>query len=114
MLLAFQIGDGFSAVVVFQLLDLQNLADGLRDRQVARRQQHHETVVGLLVDDHLRKVLMWSRPALVRESDKNTSPALSLAADAVSHEVVWKWGGRWGSWVALVHGAVMEILFSGG
>jgi hypothetical protein len=26
----------------------------------------------------LRKVLMWSTPALVRESDRNTSPALSL------------------------------------
>ena len=26
----------------------------------------------------LRKVLIWSRPALVRESDKKTRPALSL------------------------------------
>ncbi len=28
----------------------------------------------------LRKVLMWSTPALVRESDRNTSPASSLMA----------------------------------
>ena len=28
----------------------------------------------------LRNVLIWSRPALVRESDRNTSPALSLTA----------------------------------
>jgi hypothetical protein len=28
----------------------------------------------------LRKVLIWSRPALVRESDKKTRPALSLMA----------------------------------
>ena len=28
----------------------------------------------------LRKVLIWSKPALVRESDKKTKPALSLMA----------------------------------
>ena len=28
----------------------------------------------------LRKVLIWSRPALVRESERNTRPAFSLMA----------------------------------
>ncbi len=34
----------------------------------------------------LRKVLIWSKPAFMRESDANTIPAPTLRANAVGHE----------------------------
>jgi hypothetical protein len=40
---------------VAQLLQLQDFAHGLRDRQVARRQQHHEAVARRLIHHHFAK-----------------------------------------------------------
>ena len=55
-----------AALVVGELLNLQKLAHRLRDKPVASRQQHHEAVAELLVDEHLAKSSNGPRPALVR------------------------------------------------
>jgi hypothetical protein len=70
------------------LLDLQLLAHRLRDRQVARRQQHHEALTGLLVDHHLAKagdVIEAGVGARVRQEHE---ARFEPDADAIGHSLL--------------------------
>jgi hypothetical protein len=72
-LLAVQMVHGL-AIGAFDGLAAQQLLDGLGDGQVARRQHHQHPIASRFSKTViLRKVLIWSMPALVRESDRNTS-----------------------------------------
>jgi hypothetical protein len=85
MLLAFQIVIGSPPSWSVDLFDLQDLAHRLRDAQVAGRQQTHEAIARLFIDDHLAEGadLVEARVG-ARVGQKNHS-GVELDGDAISH-----------------------------
>ena len=81
-------GDRFAAIGVFELLDLQDFADRLGDREVARREQAHEAVARLLVDDHFPKGADLVQARVGARVGEEDEPGVEFDGDAVSH-VVW-------------------------
>jgi hypothetical protein len=77
-------GDGL-AIVVLELLDLQDLAHRLRDAQVAGRQQHHEAVARLLVDDHLAEGADLVQPGVGARVGQEHQSGVEFDGDAVGH-----------------------------
>ena len=78
--------DGFPVVVVGQLLDLQDLAHRLRDAQVAGREQAHEAVARLLVDDHLAEGADLVQARVGARVGEEDHAGVELDGDAVSHD----------------------------
>jgi hypothetical protein len=77
--------DRLAVLVVLELLDLQDFTHGLRDRQVAGREQHHEAVVVAFVDDHLAKgadLVQAGVGARVRQEHQS---GVQFDGDAISH-----------------------------
>ena len=78
-------GDGFAVFGFLQLLDLQNLTHRLRNAQVARRQQHHEAVAGLLVNDHLAEGADLVQPRVGAGVGQEHQSGIEFDGDAIGH-----------------------------
>ncbi len=77
--------DRVTVLVLLDLLDLQDLAHRLRDAQVARRQQHHEAVARLLVDDHLAEGADLVKTGVGAGIGQEHQPGIEFDGDAVGH-----------------------------
>ena len=78
-------GDGFTAFVVPELLDLQNLPNRLRNAQVTGRQQDHEAVVALFIDDHLAEGADLVHAGVGTGVGQKDQSGIEFGGDAVSH-----------------------------
>ena len=72
-------------VAVVELLDLQNLAHLLRDRQVARREHDHEAVARPLVDHHLAKGADLIQAGVGPRVGQEHQAGIELDAHAIGH-----------------------------
>ena len=78
-------GDRLAALGVGQLLDLQNLSDRLAHAQVTGRQQHHEALARLLINDHLAKSADLVKPGIGARVGQKNQPGFEFDGDAVGH-----------------------------
>jgi len=77
--------DGFARITVLDLLVLQDLAHGLRDRQIARRQQHHEAVARLFIDHHLAERADLVQTGVGAGIGQENQSGVEFDGDAVRH-----------------------------
>ena len=69
-----------------QAFDLENFPDRLRDRQVARRKQHHVTVARALVNDHLPKGADLVEASVGARIRRKHEPRFDFESDAIGHD----------------------------
>ena len=80
-------GDGLAVRVLLELLHLQDFTYRLGNAQVARRQQHHETIIRLFVNDHLAKGADLVQPGVGARVGEEDEAGVEFDGDAVGHVV---------------------------
>jgi hypothetical protein len=91
--------DALVLVVVLEFFNLQNLAHRLRNAQVAGRQQHHEAVVRLFVNDHFAKGADLVETRIGARIGQKNQSGVEFDGDAISHVYRVKLNG--GSLIAI-------------
>jgi hypothetical protein len=77
--------DRVAVLVLLELLDLQDLAHRLRNAQVAGRQQHHEALARLLVNNHLAESADLVQPGIGTRVGQKNQPGIEFDGDTVGH-----------------------------
>jgi len=78
-------GDGLAVLGVLDLLDLQNLAHRLRNAQVARRQQRHESIARFFVNNHFAKGAGLVHSGVGTRVGQENKSGLEFDGDAIGH-----------------------------
>jgi hypothetical protein len=78
-------GQDLAGLLVADVLGLQDFTHRLRDRQIARRQQHHEAVARLLVDHHLAERADLVQSGIGAGVGQKHEPGVEFDGDAIGH-----------------------------